>query len=163
MRTNDREHTLEESKHEFEDGDVWNVERMQHLAKVQKVHNEEAFGPVTEDTIVIAIQGLNPMSHVAPGSRSPRARLSALKPICGQQNPAGEGVIMLNFMNRSIFEISVGSLKLQDATKFTTKIVFGTMKLRYSASTTLNLSWEVAFFMKFSVAMTDLYTVIFKT
>ena len=96
-------------------------------------------------------------------ARSPRARLSALKPICGQQNPAGEGVIMLNFMNRSIFEISVGSLKLQDATKFTTKIVFGTMKLRYSASTTLNLSWEVAFFMKFSVAMTDFYTVIFKT
>ena len=67
MRTNDREHTLEESKHEFEDGDVWNVERMQHLAKVQKVHNEDAFGPVTEDTLVIAIQGLNPLSHVAHG------------------------------------------------------------------------------------------------
>ena len=35
--------------------------------KGSEVHNEEAFGPVTGDTIVIAIQGLNPMSHVAPG------------------------------------------------------------------------------------------------
>ena len=70
---------------------------------------------------------------------------------------------MLKFMNQSIFEISVGSLKLQGAPKFTSKIVFGAMNLRYSASTTLNLSWEVPFFMKFLVAMTDLYTVIFKT
>ena len=53
---------MEEAKHEFEDGDAWNVERMQHLAKVQKVHNEDAFGPVTKDTLVIAIQGLSPVS-----------------------------------------------------------------------------------------------------
>ena len=62
---------------------------------------------------------------------------------------------MLNFMNRSIFEISVGSLKLQNAPKFTTKIVFGTMKLRYLASTTLNLSWEVAFFLVLMTNFTE--------
>ena len=53
---------MEEAKAELEDGAAWTVERMQHLAKVQKVHNEDAFGPVTKDTLVIAIQGLSPVS-----------------------------------------------------------------------------------------------------
>ena len=62
VKTNEKEQTMEEAKAELEDGSAWNVERMQQLAKVQKVHNENAFGPVTEDTLVIAIQGINPAS-----------------------------------------------------------------------------------------------------
>ena len=70
---------------------------------------------------------------------------------------------MLTFINQSFFGKSVGSLQQGNASYFSTEFEFCAMNLRYLASKTLNLSWEVLFFMIFSVAMTDLYTVIFKT
>ena len=45
-----------EAKEDFLDKTTWNVEKMQHLAKVQKVYNEDVFGPVTKETVVIAVQ-----------------------------------------------------------------------------------------------------------
>ena len=70
---------------------------------------------------------------------------------------------MLTFTNQSLFGISFGSLQLQDTQKFTRGFVFGTMKSRYWASQTPNLSWEVPFLWQFLVPMSDFYTVIFKT
>ena len=61
MKTNSNYLEKARAEEKFEadivNGSTWNVEHLQRLAKVQKVHNEDIFGPVKRETVVIAIQG----------------------------------------------------------------------------------------------------------
>ena len=96
-------------------------------------------------------------------SRHLTARLWDVSGICGRQNSAGEGVYNVNFTNQSFFGKSIGSLELWDAPHFSLEFEFCAKNLRNWASISLNLSWEVQFFVQFFVPMAGFYTVIFKT
>ena len=76
---------------------------------------------------------------------------------------AEPAVEVLNFMISTFFAKFYYSLELSDVPNITLRFVFGTMKSRYWASQTPNLSWEVLFLRQFLVPMSDFYTVIFKT
>ena len=96
-------------------------------------------------------------------SRHLTARLWDVSGICGRQNSARKGVYNVNFTNQSFFGKSIGSLELWDAQHFSTEFEFCAMNLRKWVSISLNLSWEVQFFMQFLVPMAGFYTVIFQT